>query len=111
MAIRMGSDLGAPLTVTAIDLVGETIWPKYSSWITYGMTAVGYVAGFMNKGGDFVKNIGVASFPLSAKRIYDTLSTPTVPVTSRASSVAFRGRVSRYPAGAGEAPFTGVKLV
>jgi len=109
VTIRMIPDVAAPLTVAAVDLVGETIWPRYSNWITYGMTIVGYASGFMNWGGDYIKNIGVTSMPLTAKRVYDTLRT-TTPVASK--GVAFRNRsVARYPGPASEAPFTGVKLV
>ena len=106
MAIRIVPDVGAPLTVTAIDLIGESVMPKYSNWITYGMTLVGYGAGFMGWGGDFIKNIGVSSMPLTAKRIYDAVRSPT-PVSS---GLAFRNRVARYPGPAQEAPFQGVKL-
>ena len=107
MAIKIGPDVGAPLAVAAVDLVTETIWPRYSAWFTYGMTIVGYVSGWAGWGGDTLKNVGVASLPLTAKRIYDTIRTEA-PVSK---GLAFRSRVSRYPARAQEAPFAGVKLV
>ena len=106
LAIRMVPDVVAPLTVTAVDLVSESVWPAYSNWVTYGMTIVGYGAAVMNKGGDFVKNIGVSSLPLTAKRVYDSLRAPAT--VSR--GVAFRNRVARYPGPSQEAPFQGVKL-
>ena len=110
MAIKLIPDVGAPLTVTAVDLVAESVWPAYSNWITYGMTVAGYAAGFMGWGGDYIKNIGVCSMPLTAKRIYDAVRAP---VAGRATSkgLAFRTRVARYPGPAQEAPFQGVKLV
>ena len=109
MSIKVIPDVVAPLTVTAIDLTAETVWPKYSNWVTYGMTIVGYGAAFLNKGGDFVKNIGVSSMPLTAKRLYDVFRTQA-PVT-RSLSYKTAGRVARYPGQAQEAPFAGVKLV
>ena len=107
MAIKIGPDVGAPLTVAAVDLVSETIWPAYSNWLTYGMTIVGYVAGWAGWGGDFLKNIGVSSMPLTAKRVYDSIRSAT-PVSKMAVR---RSAVARYPAPAQEAPFQGVKLV
>jgi len=106
MAIRIVPDVAAPLTVTAIDLVGESVWPAYSNWITYAMTIVGYGSAMLGYGGDFMKNIGVSSMPLTAKRIYDVVRAPA-PVSK---GLAFRNRVARYPGPAQEAPFQGVKL-
>ncbi len=106
MTIRMIPDVAAPLTVTAVDLVAETVWPQWSNWITYAMTIVGYGAALMNMGGEYTKNIGVSSLPLTAKRVYDNIRGPA-PVTR---GVAFKNRVARYPASAQEAPFQGVKL-
>ena len=108
MSIKMGPDVGAPLAVTAVNLVTETIWPRYANWFTYGMTLVGYVSGWANWGGDTLKNVGVSSLPLTAKSIYDTVRATPV---SKGLSYRSAGRVSRYPAPAGEAPFAGVKLV
>jgi len=106
MSIKMGPDVGAPLAVAGVSLVSETIWPQYSNWFTYGMTAVGYASGFFGWGGDFLKNIGVSSMPLTAKLIYDQVRTPA----AVSKGVAFRRSVARYPAPAQEAPFQGVKL-
>ncbi len=105
--IKIGPDVGAPLVVTAIDLVGESTFPKYSNWLTYGMTIVGYAAGFLNYGGDFVKNIGVTSLPLTAKRIYDAVRSPAAVSKGLAYHTP---KVSRYPGSAQSAPFQGVKL-
>lgn len=105
--IRWGSDLAAPVLVTVIDLAAETTMGNNSQWITYAMTAIGYLGAIANKGGDFVKNIGVSSLPLTGKRIYDAVRSPSTPVTKMA---AVRGRVSRYPGTADAAPFAGVKL-
>ncbi len=106
MTIKIGPDVGAPLTVAAVNLVSDTIWPQYSTWLTYGMTAVGYVSGFMGWGGDFLKNVGVSSLPLTARSLYEMVRTPA-PVSKGA---AFRSKVARYPGPAQEAPFQGVRL-
>ena len=107
MAIKIGPDVGSPLIVTAVDLVSESIWPAYSSWLTYGMTIVGYVGAFAGFGGDILKNVGVSSLPLTAKRLYDTVRAP-----APMERMAFKRKsVARYPARATEAPFQGVKLV
>lgn len=109
MSIKMGPDIGAPLAVTAVNLVTETIWPKYSNWFTYGMTVVGYVSAWAGWGGDMLKNVGVSSLPLTAKSIYETVR-GQAPV-SRSLSYKTAGRASRYPGSAPAAPFAGVKLV
>lgn len=109
MAIKLGPDVGSPLIVTAVDLVAESVWPAHSNWITYGMTAVGYVAAWAGWGGDILKNIGVSSLPLTAKRIYDSVK--GAPVSRKLSYRSVAGNVRRYPAPAGEAQFGAVKLV
>ena len=78
MAIRMVPDVGAPLTVAAINIVGRTTMPEYHDWITYLMTIGGYVGGWMNWGGDFLKQVGVASLPLTADKIYERVRGGTV---------------------------------
>ena len=107
MTIKFVADVGAPLTVTAVNLVAESVWPQRTDWITYAMTALGYGAAFFNRGGDFAKNIGVSSMPLTARLVYDAVKGTGTPV-SRSSTV--RKRVARYPGSAQEAPFQGVKL-
>jgi hypothetical protein len=63
-------DVGAPVAVTAVDLLSQNMFPKYNEWIKYGMAVVGYGAAYMNRGGDFAKNVGIASFPLAAEALY-----------------------------------------
>lgn len=110
MAIKMIPDLGAPLTVAVVNIAGRTAFPTYHDWVVYAMTILGYVGGWMNWGGDFVKQIGVSSLPLTADKLYTRFSGGAA---SRASqSMSFRrAAVSRYPAPAQEAPFQGVRLV
>lgn len=109
MAIRMVPDLGAPLAVVAVDLGTEALAPNWNEWAAYFFAAGGYLGGFMNFGGDFVKNLGIASFPWAAKKIYDRARGGA---SSRASTrLTFqRSGVSRYPAPAYQTPYQGVKL-
>ena len=107
MAIRWSSDVGAPVAVMAVNVVGRTVFPAYHDWLTYGMTVVGYGAAMLGMGGDFIKNIGVASLPLTGEKIYDRVSGSLTPVGNRLNM----RKVSRYPAPAREAEYQGVKLI
>lgn len=104
--IRVVPDVGAPLAVAAVNIATRTAFPVQHDWFIYGMTAIGYVAGWMGWGGDFVKQIGVSSLPLTADKIYDRVA-GGAPVSRRLSM----SKVSRYPAPARDTPFEGVKLV
>lgn len=73
MAIRMVEDLGAPIAVTAVDLITLETAPDWNEWASYLMAAGGYVGGFMGFGGPFVKQIGVASLPLAARNIRERM--------------------------------------
>jgi hypothetical protein len=106
MAIRMMSDIGAPLAVTAVDLITETTAPNWNEWIAYICAAGGYLSGWMGWGGDFMKNFGIASLPWAAKKIYDRARGGGA--TRRLSFK--RSAVSRYPAPAYQTPYQGVKL-
>ena len=103
--IRVVPDVGAPLAVAAVNIATRTAFPVQHDWFVYGMTAVGYIAAWMGWGGDFVKQVGVSSLPLTADKLYDRFA-GGVP----ASRLAMR-KVSRYPAPAREMEFQGVKLV
>ena len=110
MTIKLVEDIGAPLVVTVLDLGTETAAPEWNEWAAYIAAIGGYVGAGIGWGGPFLKNVGIASFPWAAKKIYERARG----VTSRASKqVAYKAqsRVSRYPARASEAPFQGVKLV
>ena len=104
--IRVVPDVGAPLTVAAVNIATRSIFPVQHDWFVYGMTAIGYVAAYLGWGGEYVKNIGVSSLPLTADKIYDRFAGGT-PVSKRLSM----SKVSRYPAPAREMEFQGVKLV
>ena len=106
MAIKMSSDIGAPLTVMAVTVVGRSVFPAYHDWLVYAMSVAGYLGAWMGWGGDFMKNIGVASLPLTAEKIYDRVA-GVAPVSRRLTM----SNVSRYPAPARDSPYGGVKLV
>ena len=74
MSIRLVPDVGAPLAVVAVDLITETYAPQANEITAYVLAAGSYVAAGMNKGGDFVKNVGIASFPWAAKKIYHLIA-------------------------------------
>ena len=110
VAIRVVPDLGAPLAVTAVDLMTETWAPTWNEWTAYIAAVGGYLGGFMGWGGDFTKNVGIASFPWAAKKLYDRVRGGAVTRTSNRMSFR-KGSVARYPAPAYETQFAGVKLV
>ncbi len=96
MTIRMVPDIGSPLTVVGIDLLAESFFPAQAEWADYAMTAGGFLAGWMNWGGDYIKNIGVSSLPLTARKIYERVrgGAPVGKVT-RTRVNAVRTQVSR----------------
>ena len=68
--IKLVEDLGAPVAVTAVDLVTLEVAPDWNEWASYIMAAGGYIGGFMNFGGPFVKNLGIASMDWAARSLY-----------------------------------------
>ncbi len=106
MAIRVVPDIGAPATVIAVDLMTESFAPGFSEPASYLMTGLGYLAGMTRFGGDYLKNIGVASAPMSARRLFERVRGTSVPITGRMAS-----RVSRFPAALVDTEFRGARLV
>jgi len=102
--IKWTEDLGAPLAVTAVNIIGRKSIPQYHDWLVYGMALAGYGMAYFNKGGDFMKNVGIAALPLAADKIYARITSGTV--TGRSVG----GRVGRYPAPAYSEEFQGLKL-
>lgn len=108
MGIRLVEDVGAPLTVVAVDLVIESTKPEWAKWATYAMAATGYACaqfGWMK--GDYIKNLGIAALPAAARNIYEQVRGMSSPVSRRLGLT----RVSRYPAPLVEQPFGGTRLV
>ncbi len=104
--IRIVEDVVAPLTVTAVNIATRqsTSLAKYNDWAIYGMTALGYAGAFMNLpiiSTPFFKNLGIASLPLTADRLYSKFKKGGATVT----------RLGRYPAEAVEPAFRGTRLV
>ncbi len=85
--IRLIPDVGAPLAVAAVNIATRTAFPVQHDWFVYGMTVLGYVGGVLNYGGEFVKQVGVASLPLTADKIYDRVQGMTVPKLAMRKSV------------------------
>ena len=71
MGIKLSEDVGAPITVIAVDMITAEVAPNWNEWVAYIMTALGYVGAGMGFGGNYVKNLGVASLPLTARNIRD----------------------------------------
>jgi hypothetical protein len=110
--IHIVDDIGAPLAVTLVNTFArgsaKTIaGMSYAEAATYLMTLGGYAAAYMGWGGrygNFVKNVAIASAPLTFDKLYTRIKggTPSRPMAMR---------VSRYPGPAAESPFQGVRLV
>ena len=104
--INWVNDLGAPLTVTAIDLIVESTapdWDEYAAYIVAGGAWLASSLGFLK--GDFIKNTAIASTPWAAKKLYQRVRGISSP-----ARLAMR-RVSRWPAPLVEEPFGGARLV
>ena len=87
MSIRLVEDVGAPVAVTAVDLITQSAVPQWNSWANYAMTVLGFGGAYLNMGGDFVKNVGIASLPKSLEQLYAMVMTPAAAV-SRASGMS-----------------------
>lgn len=104
--VKWVPDLGAPAAVTAVDLVTKSVvGGKYNEIADYIMTGGGYLAALLGYGGDFVKNIGIASMPLTAQKVYERIR-GAMGVSNR---VSYRA-VSRFPAPAYEDQFQGTRV-
>lgn len=106
MGMKWMDDVGAPLAVTAIDLVVETTVPQWNEWAAYG-TAVGswvaYQSGMVR--GDFVKNMAIAATPWAAKAAYQRIRG----MMGIGAGVRSKG-INRWPAPLIEQPFGGARL-
>ncbi len=94
--IKWLPDLGAPVVVTVVDMMTATLpaapagSPSWNSWASYAMTALGYAAAFLGYGGDFVKNVGIASAPKTLALLYGLATTGVVKAAPVASPVGYR---------------------
>ena len=101
-------EVGAPVTVTAINLGSRTMFPEYHDWVIYGLTGLGYLnlAGVLGRSNEFMKNSTMGLAPLAAEKIYNRIRTG-FPAPTRAARYS---RASRYPAPAFDEEFRGVRL-
>lgn len=89
--IKVIEDVAAPATVVAADILTMEMAPQANEWVSYGLTALGYVSGLFDLGGrgtamsNYLKNLGVASMALTARNIYMRVKTMQ-PVSRKASS-------------------------
>lgn len=108
---RLVEDIGAPVAVAAVDIAMEKFALAYHDWAIYAMTALGYIGAYMNFGGDFVKQVGVASAPLTLRKLYEKFAITGVPrMTAFNPALAYQ-QVSRYPADVYTSEFAGNRLV
>ncbi len=113
MRINLVNDVGAPLAVTAVELITETTVPQYNEWAAYLLAIGGYAGSMMGYGGDFVKNVGIASMPWAAKKVYDRVKSMTGETggTSRLALRRVAAPITRYPAPSYNDEFAGIKLI
>lgn len=71
--IKPVEDFVAPGVVTLVNEVTLRQAPEYNEYACYGLTAIGYIAGGLGYGGNFVKNLGVASLPLTIHHLMGRL--------------------------------------
>lgn len=71
--IKVVEDVAAPLAVVGVDLLTLELAPTplWNEVASYVLTGLGYAGGAFRFGGGFVKNLGVASLPLTARHIYE----------------------------------------
>lgn len=96
--IRLVPDVGAPAMVIGVDLLTQEYAPNYNELASYIMAGGAYIATGLGLvkggGGDFVKNIGIASAPLAARNIMDRIRQP---VARRAGAGAQRLALRHTP--------------
>lgn len=115
MSIKIVADVGAPLAVVAVDQITKQYAPTYNEYASYGMAVAGYVMGALGYGGDFMKNLGIASLPWAVDKLATRIKGQTGGVTrSRLTMEKARnpggGSVTRFPAPARENEFEGVRV-
>lgn len=69
--MNMANDFGAPVFVTACDIVTSEKKPTWNKTFGIAMSAACYLGNIMGKGGTFVKNVGIASAPWALGSIYE----------------------------------------
>ncbi len=105
MPIKIVEDIGAPVLVAVADIATKAMAPTWSKWTSPVLSIIGYGGAFMNMGGDFVKNIGIASLPKTLGVIYDMMAAPAVSRVARSYSAVSRVAQTQVP------EFQGTSLV
>lgn len=87
MSIKLMPDVGAPALVFVADWATSTYDERATGFklnrpIGIVLALAGYAGGMFNFGGDFVKNIGIASFDWAANSIVGYIKERAAPVTS-----------------------------
>ena len=89
--IKIVPDVGAPAMVTGIDLLTQEYAPEWNEWASYIMAGGAYIVAALGlvkgAGGEFVKNMGIASLPLAARNILERVRQPA---TARRASASAR---------------------
>ncbi len=107
MPMNWTNDIGAPLAVTAIDLVVETVAPQYDEYAAYGTAGLAWIANQAGWArGDFVKNMAIAATPWAAKKAYQRIRGM---LGVSGAGVRAKG-INRWPAPLVEQPFGGARL-
>ena len=91
MGIKIVEDIGAPLAVTAVDLLTLEAMPEWNEYAAYVLAAGGILGGYLNYGGPAVKNVGIAALPLAARHVYTRVKAgQATGVGGRSNRLAFR---------------------
>ena len=111
--IRVVEDVGAPALVWGADWATSTATTaQYNRPVGIGLVAAGYLlGGWLGYGGNFMKNIGIASFPWAANAIKSYIQEGTVQSrVGHGVSVRAKQRVTRAPAPAFVEEFDKIEL-
>jgi hypothetical protein len=98
--LKLVEDLGAPATAIAADMVTLELVPQANEWVSYGLTILGYAGALLGFGGNYVKNLGVASLPLTARHIYERVKTPVARRAASATRLVLQNRLAPPSPGA-----------
>jgi len=120
MAIKLVSDVGAPAAVfvtdwatSAYDEKAEAGAMKLNRPVGIALALAGYAGALFGWGGDFVKNIGIASFDWAGNSIVGYIKERSQqPFTRRTETrIPVHTKIARYPAPAYQKEFENVRLV
>jgi hypothetical protein len=99
--IRIVDDVVAPAVVAGVDILLDKTKPTWNQPVGIALSAAGYIlGGVMGIGGNFMKNIGIASAPWAFESIYHYIAGGTHAAARASGRLAMRpaARVGSYPA-------------